>query len=118
MASTLGEAFAAIQESRRQIAAVVESMAEGVVAFDSTGVVRVTNPEAVRLLAASGRDLLGSPCETITAEPDVLEVVRKGLAGESAAETVSLGQFIVLLHCTPLLDADGAWTAPCCCSPT
>ncbi len=50
MASTLGEAFGAIQESRRQIAAVVESMAEGVVAFDSSGVVLVTNPEAVRLL--------------------------------------------------------------------
>ncbi len=108
MASTLGEAFGAIQESRRQIAAVVESMAEGVVAFDSTGVVLVTNPEAVRLLAASGRDLLGTTVETITAEPTVLEVVRKALAGESAAETVSLGQFIVLLHCTPLLDADSA----------
>ena len=58
------------------------------------------------------------PCETITDEPAVLEVVRKGLAGESAAETVSLGQFIVLLHCTPLLDAEAPWTAPCCCSPT
>ncbi len=35
MASTLGEAFGELQESRRQIAAVVESMAEGVVAFDA-----------------------------------------------------------------------------------
>lgn len=106
MAATLGDAFGAIQENRRQIAAVVESMAEGVVAFDSSGVVLVTNPVAVRLLSVSDRNLLGAPVETVTDEPAVLEIVRKGLAGQSTAETVSLGQFIVLLHCTPLLDAD------------
>ena len=66
MAATLGDAFGDIQESRRQIAAVVESMAEGVVAFDSSGVVVVTTPVAVRLLAVPDRDLLGMSAETIT----------------------------------------------------
>jgi len=54
MAVKLGEAFGAIQESQRQIEAVVDSMAEGVIAFDSDGVIRVINPEAVRLLEESG----------------------------------------------------------------
>lgn len=107
MAARLGEAFGELQESRRQIAAVVESMAEGVLAFDSSGVVRVTNPEAVRLLGVPGHDLLGASAEEMTDDSAVLEVVRTGLSGDSVARTVPLGSFIVLLHCTPLLDADG-----------
>jgi PAS domain S-box-containing protein len=107
MATTLGEAFGAIQESRRQIAAVVESMAEGVLAFDAEGVVHVGNPEALRLLGTTDRDLLGAPLETITDDQAVLDIVRAGLAGDSAARTVALGPFVVLLHCTPLGGAGG-----------
>jgi signal transduction histidine kinase len=108
MAVTLGDAFGAIEENRREIAAVVESMAEGVVAFDSTGAVRVMNPEAMRLFDLPGRDGVGEPAETLTTESEVLDVVHAGLGGESMARTVCLGQFTVLLHCTPLLDADGS----------
>ena len=106
MAVTLGEAFGAVQESRREIAAVVESMAEGVIGFDADGAVRVVNPEAMRLLGRPDRDVVGEPADSLTSEPEVLEVVRAGLAGESRAETVCLEQHTVLLHCTPLLDAD------------
>jgi two-component system, OmpR family, sensor histidine kinase VicK len=61
MAVKLGEAFGAMEESRRQIAAVVDSMAEGVVAFDAVGSVRVINPEAARLLGTGERAVLDSP---------------------------------------------------------
>ncbi len=107
MASTLGEAFSELQESRQQIAAVVESMAEGVVAFDAQGLVSVTNPEAVRLLGASEHLLPGSPAEQAVTSPEVLEVVRSGLQGHREVGAVPLGERIVLLHCTPLLDAEG-----------
>lgn len=121
MAAKLGEAFGEIQESRRQIATVVESMAEGVVAFDASGVVHVVNPEAARLLSVesetgrgdaresegAGRSLLGTSIEGIPTEQDVLDIVRSGLAGESGARTVRLGSNVVLLHCTPLLDPEG-----------
>jgi PAS domain S-box-containing protein len=107
MATKLGEAFSAIEESRRQIAAVVESMAEGVLAFDAAGIVRVNNPEALRLLGAADRDLVGASVEELTTEPAVLDIVRAGLSGDTAARTVPLGQFIALLHCTPLLGAQG-----------
>jgi signal transduction histidine kinase len=107
MAAELGEAFGAIQESRRQIAAVVESMAEGVIAFDASGVVRVSNPEALRLLDTPGREVLGTAVEELTTEPAVRDIVRAGLAGDTAARTVPLGPFVVLLHCTPLPDAAG-----------
>jgi len=108
MASTLGEAFGELQESRRQIAAVVESMAEGVVAFDAHGAISVINPEAVRLLGPEVRVHTGAAAEEAVTSPDVLELVRSGLKGESAVKTASLGEAIVLLHCTPLLDSEGA----------
>lgn len=107
MASTLGEAFGAIQESQRQIAAVIESMAEGVVAFDSEGIVRVINPEGIRLLDVADGDGPGTRAEELTDEPALLDVVRVGLGGESVSRTISLGQLRVLLHCTPLLGAEG-----------
>lgn len=106
MATTLGQAFGEIEESRHQIAAVVESMAEGVLAFDSTGTISVTNPEASRLLGIPGHELLGSPAEELSKEPAVLDIVKAGLVGESTTETVPLGPFIVLFHCTPLRAAD------------
>lgn len=108
MATRLGEAFGAIQESRRQIAAVVESMAEGVVSFDSTGVVRVANPEAIRLLEREGDDIIGTHVGYLTEDRSVLEVVLSGLNGMRASRTATLGECIVWLNATPMLDVDGA----------
>lgn len=106
MAVKLGEAFGSMEESRRQIAAVVESMAEGVVAFDAGGAVRVINPEAARLLGTGEREVLGSPAAELTAEEGVLEVVRQGLSGLSTARIVETGPYTVLLNCTTLFDED------------
>jgi PAS domain S-box-containing protein len=107
MAERLGEAFGAIQESERQIAAVVESMAEGVAAFDSAGEVRVINPEAALLLDLPHEELTGAQLRDLTDEPEVLAVVNAGLSGERVARTVTLGRYTVQLHCTPLRDAQG-----------
>lgn len=107
MAEKLGEAFSAIEENRRQIAAVVESMAEGVLAIDAAGLVRVVNPEAARLLSLDGAGVVGLSAQDLAVGPDVLEVVREGLDGRSATTTVELGSYMVRLHCTPLLDPAG-----------
>lgn len=106
MAAKLGEAFGEIQESRRRVAAVIESMAEGVLALDENGVITVANPEAARLLGSDSVMLVGKRAEEVTSVPGVLDIVSTGLSGVSAAGTVSLGARTVLLHCTPLLDAD------------
>lgn len=107
MAARLGEAFGEINESRRRIAAVIESMAEGVLAFDENGIVTVANPEAAGLLEAGSQPLVGTHFEQITREPRVLDIVRRGLSGASAAGTVTLNARSILMHCTPLLDAEG-----------
>jgi PAS domain S-box-containing protein len=107
MAAKLGQAFSAIQEREREITAVLESMAEGVVAFDSGGDVRVINRDAIQLLGPPSGELLGVNAKAVIADAEVLEVVEAGLAGKDATRTVSLGEFTILLHCTPLLDGDG-----------
>jgi signal transduction histidine kinase len=107
MAEKLGDAFSAVQEREREIAAVVESMAEGVVAFDSDGTVRVINPGAVQLLEAPDGTLLGLSSGELTSESAVLAIVDAGLAGQDASATVCLGELTVLVHSTPLRDEDG-----------
>lgn len=105
MASKLGEAFSAVRQRESEITAVVESMAEGVIAFDSEGTVRVINPEAKRLLGDPQVDLTGVPARAITGDPGVLDAIAAGLAGHAAAAVAQLGPHTVLLHCTPLLGA-------------
>ncbi|HET6352342.1 MAG TPA: ATP-binding protein [Coriobacteriia bacterium] len=107
MAEQLGEAFGELQDSQRQIAAVVEQMAEGVIAFDSDGIVRVVNPEAERLLCMEDCDLYAHSLPDVTGDEQVLEVVQLAFTGKSSARTIFIGPFVVLLHCTPLLEAEG-----------
>lgn len=104
MAIKLGEAFAALHDREREIAAVVESMGEGVVAFDTDGAVRVINPEAMTLLAVEGdRDgLPGVHVSVLTGSARIVEMVEACLAGQALSDTVVLGDRTVLAHCTPL----------------
>ncbi|MDP2400429.1 MAG: ATP-binding protein [Actinomycetota bacterium] len=112
MAGRLGEAFGAIRENERRIAAVVESMAEGVVAFDASGAVRVINPEAMRLLGISDAEAMGAPAAEITTIPEVHEAVAAGLEGRGTARLVSVEGVTMRVQCTPLFasagDIDGA----------
>lgn len=105
MSARLGETFGALKESRRQISAVVHSMAEGVLALDSEGLVRVINPEAIRLVSP-GTQPLGKSVEEIVSDEAFREIVRAGLAGERAVKTIFLDQYVVLCNCTPLVGAD------------
>ena len=105
MASKLGEAFTAVRQRESEIVAVVESLAEGVIAFDSAGTVRVINPGARRLLSDPDIDLTGAAASVITSDPAVLDAIAEALAGNAATAVTQLGPRTVLLHSTPLLDA-------------
>lgn len=108
MARNLGETFGELQESRRQIAAVVESMAEGVLAFDSAGLLHVVNPEATRLLGITAEDGVGSAVDEVIGERGIIDAVHRALEGESSVSTVSPGEHVVLIHGTPLMGAGNA----------
>jgi PAS domain S-box-containing protein len=102
MAVKLGEAFSALREREQEIAAVVESMAEGVVAFDAEGTVRVVNPEAAQLLGVDAAAVVDGPLDALCTEEHCLDAVRKGLAGAAVSDMTVFGETTVLLHCTPI----------------
>lgn len=109
MATTLGEVFSALHEREQEIAAVVESMGEGVIAFDPGGHVRVINPEAIELLGL-GQDreeIAGQHVRALTDVEAIVALVDCGLAGSAASDTAVLGDRTVLLHGTPIASADG-----------
>jgi signal transduction histidine kinase len=103
MAMNLGHTFGELEESRRRIAVVVESMAEGLVACDANGVVQVMNAEAALLLGVDGETASGLPLEQVTGHDVILSAVRAALGGSKMTERIELGDRVALLHCTPLL---------------
>jgi signal transduction histidine kinase len=109
MAVTLGRTFSALHDREHEIAAVVESMGEGVVAFDSEGTVRVINPEAALLLdlADDREGLTGRPVAGLTDDATIVDLVGRGLAGSACSDAVILGARTVLLHSTPIASAEG-----------
>ena len=104
MAATLGELFSTLREREQEIAAVVESMGEGVIAFDSEGTVRVINPEAIVLLglADEGTGIVGRHIEDLTDDKAIHKLVDRALAGSDVSDTANLGERTVLLHSTPI----------------
>lgn len=109
MAVTLGEAFSALREREQEIATVIESLGEGVIAFDPEGTVRVINPEALALLRlpADGTDIVGRHVAELTEDETIIDLVAQGLAGEDVSGTTALDDRTVLLHSTPIAPADG-----------
>ena len=109
MAITLGQTFSALHDQEHEIAAVVESMGEGVVAFDSEGTVRVINPEAALLLDLTDdrEGLTGRPVTGLTDDATIVGLVSRGLAGSACSDAVVLGDRTVLLHSTPIASAEG-----------
>ena len=108
MAVTLGEMFSELQESRRQIAVVIEAMAEGVIAVDASGATRVVNAEASRLLGIPAAATPPETLQELTNEIAVIDAVNSGLQGSMIVSTAPLGDRVVRLHCTPMIAADGA----------
>ena len=109
MAVTLGDTFSVLREREQEIAAVVESMAEGVIAFDARGSIRVANPEAMELLGIrdSRDEIMHRPMSELTADATILHVVRTALAGASVSGVTTAGERVILLHGTPITSVEG-----------
>lgn len=108
MAVTLGETFSALREREQEIAAVVESMGEGVVAFDSDGAVRVINPAALRVfgIAEDPDSVVGRHINDLTDNLSIIDTVNSGLGGHGASALATLGELSILLHGTPIASVE------------
>jgi PAS domain S-box-containing protein len=108
MTATLGETFSTLREREREIAVVVESMGEGVIAFDAQGAVRVINPQAAVFLGRTidPEDSIGRHMSELTTQQTLVQLVERALAGANVSGTTTIGEWTVLLHCTPITLTD------------
>jgi transcriptional regulator with PAS, ATPase and Fis domain len=92
-----------IQLDRRERAAILDSLSEGVVAV-SAGAVRAMNAAAARLLGLSSKEALGRPVGEIS--PDLARLIDFGERLDE--ELVRVGEKGLLVNVRPIRDESGA----------
>jgi two-component system, OmpR family, phosphate regulon sensor histidine kinase PhoR len=75
-----------LEGERAETQALIDAMAEGVVALSRDGTVRVANP-AARGMFGLYRSTLGMPPEAVTRRPEFLRIVRRALDGQPVPPT-------------------------------
>ena len=85
LASELQQRLGELEHERAETRALIDSMAEGVLALGPDGTVRRANPAARRIFSLPG--LLGATPEVIARRPDFLELVGRVLRGEPVPPT-------------------------------
>ncbi|MDB4907749.1 MAG: sensor protein [Gemmatimonadetes bacterium] len=71
---------AAPADAWTQLRAIIESLADGIVIVDRSGVIRFANPAAARMFARNPDELVGTPLGTplVAGETTEMEIVRRG----------------------------------------
>ncbi|RJQ53219.1 MAG: PAS domain S-box protein [Actinobacteria bacterium] len=107
MAERLGHAFESLSEQQREIATVVETMAEGLIAVDESYHIRLINPAAARLLGVSSEEAKGRTVKEGIAEPELEEPIGAALSGRQVSETYEHDGKVLLLHASPIRSGQG-----------
>jgi len=107
MAERLGTAFEALSEQQREIATVVETMAEGLIAVDYKLCIRLVNPAAAELLAKPVEGLEGKTMQEAIGTQGLVQPVETALGGRQVSETYEHGDRALLLHASPIRSGSG-----------
>lgn len=107
MAERLGSAFETLSEQQREIATVVETMAEGLIAVDDKYHVRLINPAAAELLQQPIASLEGRTMQEAIGVPGLLGPVEGALNGRQVSETYEHAGKVLLLHASPIRGGTG-----------
>jgi two-component system phosphate regulon sensor histidine kinase PhoR len=111
MADQLQEKVSALTEERRQLAAVLENMADGVLIVGGDGRVRLINPSAASLLGTTREAALGLSFAQATRHHELIDVWRSCQeAGSERIELLQIGAEALFWRVivTPLEDKDGS----------
>ncbi len=111
MASQLGDRLASIQRASGQFEAVLESMAEGVVAIDRDSVVTIINPAATELFATEEAQSLGRSVHEVVRNREIQRFVELVLSSQEPLEAEIMwfvgGERVLLTRGSLLRDHDG-----------
>lgn len=90
LADQLQRRISQLEGERAETQALIDSMAEGVIALDSGGAVRRANP-AAREMFALPSEVRGLPPEAVARRPEFLGLVRRVLRGEQVPAVELVG---------------------------
>lgn len=108
VSANLKLSFDALAEERQRLAAILESMQEGVLAVDGSGRLIMANPAAVRLLRWQEAPALPAPLRTAIMPDRLRQALEGALLGRTDEELLRLGSTTELLAvCTPVSGSDG-----------
>ena len=107
LAAELQRRLGQLEGERAEMQALIDAMAEGVIAVDAQGRVRRTNPAARRIFSLSG-DVRGLSPEEVARRQAFLELVRQALTGAPVAPTALTHDGRHLLATAQPLPAGGA----------
>jgi two-component system phosphate regulon sensor histidine kinase PhoR len=85
MASELDSRFRQLARQSAEISAVVDNMAEGLLAIDAAGLVTLVNPSARSLLGV-GEDAVGRAAAAVFRQPELLDLLRDAAASGTPPE--------------------------------
>jgi two-component system, OmpR family, phosphate regulon sensor histidine kinase PhoR len=86
LADELQRRLAQLEGERFEMQALIDSMAEGVLAFSADGLLHRANPAARRIFSLPAHPT-GTQPEAVDRRPDFLRIVSEALAGESVSPT-------------------------------
>jgi two-component system, OmpR family, phosphate regulon sensor histidine kinase PhoR len=86
LTSELQRRVAQLEGERAETQALIDAMAEGVVALSRDGTVRLANPAARRMFGLY-RSTPGMPPEAVTRRPEFLRIVKRALDGQAVPPT-------------------------------
>jgi len=111
MAGQLEDRLNTIVRQKNELAAVLSSMAEGVIAVDLDEQIISINKAAARIFKNLPENLLNRSIPEVIRNPDLQKFINKALSSkENLEEDITLyqrGERILYVHNTPLEDADG-----------
>ena len=111
MAGQLEDRLNTIVRQKNELAAVLSSMAEGVIAVDLDEQIISINKAAARIFENLPENLLNRSIPEVIRNPDLQKFINKALSSkENLEEDITLyqrGERILYVHNTPLEDADG-----------
>ncbi|MGN6811649.1 MAG: HAMP domain-containing sensor histidine kinase, partial [Thermomicrobiales bacterium] len=91
MAGELSETIGIISDERAKLAAVLETMGDGLLMIEGDGTIALANRAAETLL--TGRDVLGRPLNEVTPDPELTSLVREATqAGRTRTALLETGR--------------------------
>jgi len=101
----------ALHESEQRLRTVIGSIPVILFVLDLAGRVTLCEGKGLEALGLQPSEVVGRPVvDLYPDQPQVAEDLRRALAGEAFSTTVELGEVVLQVWLTPLVDANGALT--------